>query len=88
MSLPRDTPFSRGSVSINSADNNVPPVVDIGYLNDDRDVEMLMVAFKRGRQSWTTPEIKHALIGMEYWPGYDLVPDDDDVAIRNYVIQQ
>jgi len=80
--------FSRGSVSINSADNNVPPVVDIGYLNDDRDVEMLMVAFKRGRQSWTTPEIKPALIGTEYWPGYDLVPDDDDVAIRNHVIQQ
>jgi choline dehydrogenase len=49
---------------------------------------MLMVAFKRGRQSGTTPEIKPALIRTEYWPGYDLVLDDDDVAIRNYVIQQ
>jgi len=81
-------PLSRGSVSIKSNSNIDPPVVDIGYLNDERDIELLTIAFKRGRQSWTTDAIKPALIGREYWPGYDLVPDNDDVAIRNHVIQQ
>ncbi|CZR58637.1 related to choline dehydrogenase [Phialocephala subalpina] len=80
-------PFSRGSVSINSASNLNPPVVDIGYLNDERDIELLTIAFKRGRQAWTRPEMKPALIGREYWPGYDLVPDSSDEAIRNHVIQ-
>jgi choline dehydrogenase len=81
-------PFSRGSVTIRSPTNADPPVVDIGYLNDERDIELLTVAFKRGRQAWTTPAIKPALIGKEYWPGYDLVPEDDDQAIRNHVINQ
>lgn len=80
-------PLSRGSVSINSSSNVDPPVIDIGYLNDERDIELLVIAFKRGRQSWTTQDIQPALIGREYWPGYDIVPDNDDVAIRNHVIQ-
>lgn len=82
------SPLSRGSVSIRSANNTDLPVVDIGYLNDERDIELLTVAFKRGREAWTRPEIKEALIGEEYWPGYDLVPDNDDEAIRNHVINQ
>lgn len=81
-------PFSRGSVTLRSASNIDPPVVDIGYLNDERDIELLTVAFKRGRQAWTTSAMKPALIGKEYWPGYDLVPDGDDQAIRNHVINQ
>ena len=81
-------PLSRGSVTLRSANNTDLPVVDIGYLNDERDVELLTLAFKRGRQAWTRPEIKEALIGKEYWPGYDLVPDNDDEAIRNHVTSQ
>jgi choline dehydrogenase len=81
-------PFSRGSVTLRSATNLDPPVVDIGYLNDKKDIELLTVAFKRSRQAWTTPAIMPALIGKEYWPGYDLVPDDDDQAIRNHVINE
>jgi choline dehydrogenase len=81
-------PFSRGSVTLRSASNADPPVIDIGYLNDPRDIELLTVAFKRGRQAWTTSAMKPALIGKEYWPGYDLVPDDDDQKIRDHVINQ
>lgn len=81
-------PFSRGSVGLRSSSNVDPPVVDIGYLNDPRDIELLTVAFKRGRQAWTTDAMKPALIGKEYWPGYDLVPDDDDQKIRQHVIDQ
>ncbi|KAK3933614.1 GMC oxidoreductase-domain-containing protein [Diplogelasinospora grovesii] len=80
-------PQSRGSVSIRSADFSDPPVIDIGYLNDPADVELLMVAFKRSRQAWRSPAIRPALVGDEYWPGYDLVPDGDDEAIRNHVVE-
>jgi choline dehydrogenase len=80
-------PQSRGSVTIRSANFADPPVIDIGYLNNESDIEMLMIAFKRSRQIWTSPALAGALIGDEYWPGYDLVPDNDDTAIRNHVIQ-
>lgn len=80
-------PQSRGSVTIRSSNITVPPVIDIGYLNNDQDIELLMVAFKRAREAWKRPELQPALIGNEYWPGYDLVPDTDE-AIRKHVIEQ
>jgi choline dehydrogenase len=81
------TPFSRGSVTLYSANGADQPKVDIGYLNDERDIDLLTIAFKRGRQVWNAPAMKPALIGKEYWPGLDLVPNDDDTAIRNHIIQ-
>lgn len=79
-------PQSRGSVTIRSANMTDPPVIDIGYLNDDQDVELLMVAFRRSREAWKDPSLKPALVGDEYWPGYDLVPDTDE-AIRKHVVE-
>lgn len=80
-------PLSKGSVSIRSASNIDKPVVDIGYLNDERDIELLMVAFKRGREAWASAPMASQVIGKEYWPGLDFVPDGDDAAIRKHVIE-
>lgn len=44
------TPFSRGSVTLRSADPTAPPVVDSGYFRDSRDIHVLIAGIKRMRE--------------------------------------
>lgn len=50
--------FSRGNVTITSADIKDPPVVNMGWLTDPADDELTVAAFKCCRQAWASPAIK------------------------------
>ncbi|WP_433555237.1 GMC family oxidoreductase [Pseudonocardia xinjiangensis] len=44
------TPFSRGSVRLNSAKPGGAPLIDPNYLTDERDVERMVVGLRRARE--------------------------------------
>ncbi len=52
-----NAPQSRSSVTIRTTSMTDPPVIDIGYLNNDTDVDLLVAAFKRSRAAWTSPDM-------------------------------
>lgn len=62
-------PLSRGSLTLQSADPHVHPLIDPCWLCDPGDVEVALAAFKREREIWDTPSFSSLSIGPEYWPG-------------------
>ena len=70
-------PFSRGNVTIVSNDTTVNPVVSPNWLEDPRDREVLIAAFRRAREVWATQSMKDVIIGPEAFPGADVVSDSD-----------
>ncbi|KAF2119134.1 hypothetical protein BDV96DRAFT_371312 [Lophiotrema nucula] len=72
------TPTSRGSVTISSASISDPPVIDLGWLTDEADGEILVAAFKRVREAWNSPAIASITVGPEIVPG-DSVTSDSDI---------
>ena len=77
-------PFSRGSITIRSADISTPPVIDLGWLSDPNnvDAQVAVAAFKRIRQAWSS--ITNITIGPELAPGPAIQSDTDILAyIRN-----
>lgn len=81
-------PFSRGSVSIASADAAVAPLIDPGFLSDQADVEVAIAGYKRARQFWATDAIKPLLVSdtPERFPGANVTTDAEilDVIKRSY----
>jgi choline dehydrogenase-like flavoprotein len=51
-------PYSRGTVTLNSADATAPPRIDPGYLNDKRDLEVLIKGAKMTRDIMKTEPMK------------------------------
>ena len=78
------TPLSRGSVTINSTSAFDPPVIDLGWLSDDADGEVLVAAFKRVREAWNSDAIANITMGPEILPGDAVVTDAD---ILSYIKQ-
>ena len=72
---------SRGSVSISSSDVNDSPVIDLGYLSDPADQEVVVALFKRVRDAWAQSDIS---TGPELYPGAEVQSDED---ILNYIRQ-
>ncbi|KAL5115785.1 hypothetical protein ACEQ8H_006280 [Pleosporales sp. CAS-2024a] len=68
--------FSRGNVSIRSADTAVSPVISPNWLSDPRDMELAVVAFKRGRALFSTHALK-MVAGDEAFPGRHVQGDDE-----------
>lgn len=68
--------FSRGSVTINSTDTSVNPVIRTGLLDDKRDQELAVAAFKRARQIAATDALKSIMTGPEAYPGPKVKTDD------------
>lgn len=69
------TPFSRGNISLASPNGAVLPSLDTDILGHPWDMEMAIAAFRRVRKIWKAmPEVT---IGKEYFPGDDVVEDDD-----------
>lgn len=68
-------PFSRGNVTIESADSTVHPVINPNWLADPRDKSQAIAAFKRGRQVWA--QMSEITIGDEYRPGPETQSDED-----------
>ncbi|KFA71274.1 hypothetical protein S40288_08485 [Stachybotrys chartarum IBT 40288] len=76
-------PQSRGSISINSTRMADPPLIDLGIFTAQADQELLMAAFKRGRQALQTSAMTPVLIGEEFLPGPDVQSDED---IHEYIV--
>ena len=70
-------PFSRGNVSIASADTNIHPVVNPALLTDPRDQEVAVAGFKRARAVLQSDAVKPGLIGGEVYPGPQVLTDAD-----------
>lgn len=62
-------PYSRGNVTINSADAARPPVINPNWLTDPRDQATVVAGYKRARQIFNTRAMAPILIGNEYFPG-------------------
>jgi len=76
--------FSRGNITLSSADMADPPVINLGWLTDqgDVDAQVAVAAFRRVRQAWSS--IPNITIGPELAPGPSVQSDTDILAyIRN-----
>jgi choline dehydrogenase len=82
-------PFSRGSVTLSSADITSPPVIDMGWLTDPADAEVAVAAFKRLRQAWSSPLLGGWKVGGEVTPGAGAVQTDEEILgyIKSNCIQ-
>ena len=76
--------FSRGTVTLSSADMASPPVINLGWLTDPAnvDAQVAVAALKRMRQAWSS--IPNITIGPELAPGPSVQSDQAILAyIRN-----
>jgi choline dehydrogenase len=67
--------FSRGSVTIKSADTSDNPIVASNLLSDKRDQEIAVAAFKRARQIAAAKALRPIMDGAEAYPGPDVKTD-------------
>lgn len=66
------SPFSRGNVTISSADASVQPVINPNWLTAPEDVDIAVAGFKRVRDLWSFVNVT---IGAEYLPGPNITTD-------------
>lgn len=78
------TPFSRGTVTINDTDTAKNPIVDPRWLDDPRDKEMAVAAFRRCRQIVETETMQQVIDGPELLPGPEYQTDEE---IYNYIAE-
>lgn len=76
--------FSRGNVTINSADMSDAPKINPAYLTDERDQELGVAAFRFARRLATTESLQRAIIGDEVVPGPGV---NTDAEILGYLQQ-
>ena len=76
--------FSRGNVTISSADMSDAPVINPAYLIDKRDQELGIAAFRFARRLAATESLQRAIIGDEVVPGPGV---DSDAEILRYLQQ-
>ncbi|PHH64779.1 hypothetical protein CDD81_4041 [Ophiocordyceps australis] len=72
--------FSRGSVTINSTDTSINPIIYSNLLSDTRDQEIAVAAFKRARQIAATRALRSIITGPEAAPGPAISSDADILA--------
>jgi choline dehydrogenase len=73
------TPFSRGNVTISTASMLDAPVINLNWLTDPADIEILVAALKRVREAWNTSAIAGIVVGSEVTPG-QAVSTDAEIA--------
>ncbi|KAL6160585.1 hypothetical protein ACJQWK_02266 [Exserohilum turcicum] len=81
------TPASRGNVTISSASIADPPVINLGWLTDPADGEVLVAAFKRIREVWGSRAIANYVVGPEIAPGAAVVSDADILTFIRGAVQ-
>ncbi len=69
--------FSRGNVTIISNDTATLPVISPNWLTDPRDREVLLAAFRRARQIWSSKAMRGVVTGPEIFPGKNVTSDTD-----------
>jgi choline dehydrogenase len=73
------TPASRGSLRLASADPTVPPLVDQGFLTDERDVDWMVTGLRLAREVAAVPALRD-------WRGEEVTPGQrDDAGLRDYL---
>lgn len=65
-------PFSRGNVTLRSPDTSILPMVNLNYLQDRRDQEVAVAAFRRVRVLAEQSPMRDILIGPEAYPGSNI----------------
>jgi choline dehydrogenase len=70
------TPLSRGNVSIASSSMKDPPLIDVGWLTNSTDLEVLVQGLKRTRALFESSAVRPVLVGEEVLPGKDVVTDE------------
>lgn len=68
-------PYSRGNVTINSADMARPPVINPNWLTEPQDQEIVVAGYKRARQLFNSRAMAPILIGAENFPGVTVQTD-------------
>ncbi|KAF7541772.1 hypothetical protein G7054_g257 [Neopestalotiopsis clavispora] len=76
-----NSPRSRGTVNITSADSAVHPALDPNFLVNPADVDVTLAGFKRARDFWNTTAMAQFKIGDEVYPGAATQSDDEIKAI-------
>lgn len=76
--------FSRGTVTINSTNTADNPVVDPRWLDDPRDKEMAVAAFRRCREIVASETMQEVIDGTELLPGFEYQTDEE---ILNYIAE-
>jgi choline dehydrogenase len=66
------SPFSRGNVTISSADASMQPVINPNWLTAPEDVDIAVAGLKRTREIWNHMNVT---IGPEYLPGPTVTSD-------------
>jgi len=74
-------PYSRGRISLDSADPMADPAIDAGYLTDERDLDKLVEGFKLSRDILAQQAFDHRR-GEETIPGAPVQTDDE---IRTFI---
>lgn len=79
-------PLSRGNVSISSNDTSDPPIINVGWLTNQSDIEVGIQAIKRGRDFFNATAIQPILVGEEALPGKKITTDAQiEQYLREYV---
>ncbi|KAH7110302.1 GMC oxidoreductase-like protein [Dendryphion nanum] len=81
------TPLSRGTVTLRSANISDAPVINLNWLSDPADTELLLAAFKRVRLAWNHPSISNITLGQEIVPGDAVQTDEQIVSFLRGAIQ-
>ena len=68
---------SRGNMTIRSASNMVPPVINPNWLRDSTDQQVAIQAYRRAREAWKAIPLK---VGDEVSPGKNVTSDADLLA--------
>ena len=76
-------PTSRGATHITSRENNVPPAIQVNYLQTEHDQRLAVEAFKQARDILASPAF-NAYRGQELEPGQHLQTFDE---ILDYIRQ-
>ena len=76
-------PLSRGTVTIQSNDTAVQPLIDPGWFTNSTDIEVAVQAFKRMREFWAAKAIQGVLLSSELEPGPSVQTDEE---IREYIL--
>ena len=64
-------PFSRGNMTISSASNLDPPIINPNWLRDPRDQDLAIQGYRRIREAWK--HVPH--VGKEVFPGPNVTTD-------------
>ena len=72
-------PFSRGNVTIQSADMADKPIINPNWLEDPRDQDVVVQAWHRLREIFGASALKPILIGEEAYPGLANTTTDEQI---------